>query len=277
MTVERYAQGHPGYKDAFTYWLQYATKSLGHVMLGDAKNGLIYFNKKKGEWVTFWQYGSPEEAWTTIRAAWLQAFDLASQGRWQEIEAISTLRPAASLLVKALHIYYPDEILPITSSTHIKRFLADLGQPLPGAALDFIMLNRKLLSEVRELDSFGGWSTQTITNFLYGWDDPKAARAAKKEAIVATPSQAVVVEGETGALFAEIHAALEWKGQVILYGPPGTGKTYQARRFAVTWLLGEQGDDEAERVLEDPKEPAGGEPPFHRFHLVACVVDGRQP
>jgi hypothetical protein len=254
MTVERYAQGLPGFKDAFMYWLQYATKALGHVMLGDAKNGLIYFNKKKGEWVTFWQYGSPEEAWTEIRAAWVHAFDLASQGRWQEIEAISTLRPAAALLVKALHIYYPDEILPITSSTHIKRFLADLGQPLPGAALDFIMLNRKLLSTVRELDSFQGWSTQQITNFFYRWDDPKAARGAKKEAIVATPSQPVVVEGETAALFAEIQAALEWKGQVILYGPPGTGKTYQARRFAVSWLLREQGDDKAERVLEDPEE-----------------------
>jgi hypothetical protein len=254
MTVERYAQGHPDYKEAVTYWLQYATKSLGHVMLGDAKNGLIYFNKKKGEWITFWQYGSPEEAWTTIRAAWVQAFDLASQGRWQEIEAISTLRPAASLLVKALHIYYPDEILPITSSTHIKRFLADLGRPLPGAALDFIMLNRELLSRVRKVDAFEGWSTQKITNFLYGWDDPKAAKAAKKAATAETPSHPMIEEHEAGSLFAEIQAALEWKGQVILYGPPGTGKTYQARRFAVSWLLREQGDDNAAQVLEDPAE-----------------------
>ena len=38
-------------------------------------------------------------------------------------------------------------------------------------------------------------------------------------------------------VYGRIAAALDRKGQLILYGPPGTGKTYQARRFAVWWLL----------------------------------------
>ena len=41
------------------------------------------------------------------------------------------------------------------------------------------------------------------------------------------------------------------KGQLILYGPPGTGKTYQARRFAVWWLLKQIGRKGADAVLGD--------------------------
>ena len=48
-----------------------------------------------------------------------------------------------------------------------------------------------------------------------------------------------------------IAAALERKGQLILYGPPGTGKTYQARRFAVWWLMKQLGREEADAVFID--------------------------
>lgn len=52
-------------------------------------------------------------------------------------------------------------------------------------------------------------------------------------------------------LLKEIQHAIERKGQVILYGPPGTGKTYQARRFAVWWLLSNEGHKDPEAVLVD--------------------------
>ena len=55
------------------------------------------------------------------------------------------------------------------------------------------------------------------------------------------------------AVYQRMAAALERKGQLILYGPPGTGKTYQARRFAVWWLLRRSGDESAHRVLSDSK------------------------
>ena len=53
------------------------------------------------------------------------------------------------------------------------------------------------------------------------------------------------------AVYGRIAAALERKGQLILYGPPGTGKTYQARRFAVWWLLRQIGRKGADAVLGD--------------------------
>jgi 5-methylcytosine-specific restriction protein B len=53
------------------------------------------------------------------------------------------------------------------------------------------------------------------------------------------------------ALYREIAAALERKGQLILYGPPGTGKTYTALRFSVWWLLEQLGRKDAAAVLAD--------------------------
>ena len=48
-----------------------------------------------------------------------------------------------------------------------------------------------------------------------------------------------------------IAEAIEQKGQVILYGPPGTGKTYNARRFAVWWLLKKGGERDPSKVISD--------------------------
>ena len=53
------------------------------------------------------------------------------------------------------------------------------------------------------------------------------------------------------AVYHRIAAALERKGQLILYGPPGTGKTWQARRFAVWWLMKRIGREGADAVFGD--------------------------
>ena len=53
------------------------------------------------------------------------------------------------------------------------------------------------------------------------------------------------------SMYPRIAAGLERKGQLILYGPPGTGKTYQARRFAVWWLMRRLGREEADAVFVD--------------------------
>ena len=52
-------------------------------------------------------------------------------------------------------------------------------------------------------------------------------------------------------VYPRIASAVERKGQLILYGPPGTGKTYQARRFAVWWLMRRLGREEADAVFVD--------------------------
>ena len=61
------------------------------------------------------------------------------------------------------------------------------------------------------------------------------------------------------AVYRRIAAALDRKGQLILYGPPGTGKTYQARRFAVWWLLRQLGREGADAVFGDADRLRGAE------------------
>ena len=52
-------------------------------------------------------------------------------------EAVDDLRPirsAAALRTKALYLYFPDELLPITSSAHLAHFIALLGGSAGNAA-----------------------------------------------------------------------------------------------------------------------------------------------
>ena len=82
------------------------------------------------------------------------------------------------------------------------------------------------------------WATVTVA---------KVPDTLLKQIVSGKGSEPVVVD----PVYGRIAAALERKGQLILYGPPGTGKTYQARRFAVWWLLKQIGRKGADAVLGD--------------------------
>lgn len=90
------------------------------------------------------------------------------------------------------------------------------------------------------------WATVTVA---------KVSETLLKEIVRGKGPEPMVV----GAVYGRIAAALERKGQLILYGPPGTGKTYQARRFAVWWLLNQTGRGGAEEVLGDSDRLREGE------------------
>ena len=62
------------------------------------------------------------------------------------------------------------------------------------------------------------------------------------------PIQPEIIDDD---ILKEIEESIKRKGQVILYGPPGTGKTYTARRFAVYWLLKNQGKKGINEILAD--------------------------
>src|SRR3954471_14119537 len=90
MTLEEYAQGQPDNKDTFVNYVQQRTWTVAHIMLGDAKNALIYYNKKKQGWVTYWEK-PPDQAWQEAKSAWINALDLAKDGEWEEIDKIAVL------------------------------------------------------------------------------------------------------------------------------------------------------------------------------------------
>ena len=86
-------------------------------------------------------------------------------------------------------------------------------------------------SYAKEIPAQGAWGTATVQKLtpelqamIFGDKAPSKKASESPQVSPAEP------------IFADIEAALERKGQVILYGPPGTGKTYVARRFAVWWL-----------------------------------------
>ena len=67
-------------------------------------------------------------------------------------------------------IYFPDQLLPIYSKTHLdywlKLFAIDSGD------LGAVGRNRLLLEELKSMPAFDGWSPVEIMFFLYSWGIP---------------------------------------------------------------------------------------------------------
>ncbi len=87
------------------------------------------------------------------------------------------------------------------------------------------------------------WATVTVA---------KVPDTLLKTIVGGRGSEPIVVD----PVYGRVAAALERKGQLILYGPPGTGKTYQARRFAVWWLMKQVELAEAFEHLAVAENPA---------------------
>jgi 5-methylcytosine-specific restriction protein B len=404
MPLERYALGQEASEDTFCRWMEFRTQHLGSMRGGSARKLIIYKHKDKPGWYFDREYKDEQEAWLNLRGAFVQAFQDARNNDWNAIDDLAPFAGGPALRLKTLHLYFPDEILPVYSQQHLRHFLRLLDCPeADGRSLDAVRLNRTLLAAARQRSEFKNWSTTEIARFLYRWAHPRDERRVVKiapgenakawddclregyicvgwdevgdlrefqskeafrarfereftanynnhrptitrkanevwtlmelepgdiviankgiskilavgevtepgytwkpersgyrhtvkvtwdtsyakeippqkkwalvtiaavppalyetivgEAEAETPSNTVVtpnkiVAGPVDPLLREIGQAIERKGQVILYGPPGTGKTYHARRFAVAWLLQQEGRTvEAQAVLADP-------------------------
>ena len=324
------------------------------------------------------------EAWDRLRSEFLQAFDLAARGDWERIDELETLGRGPAVKLKSLHVYFPDQVLPVYSTAHLRRFLRLLDRPSEEVnASSVVALNRFLLAALRRKPAVEDWNTEELQRLLYHWRPPETGRVLKiapgesarfwedclREGYICVgwdavgdlsqfeskaafrarfeeaypynghlaqarrkgnelwklselePGDLVVANRGIGrvlavgevvqsgyrwaderpefrhtvavkwdttyeqrvppqkhwatvtvakvpdpllttilgerpkpvvdAVYRRIAAALERKGQLILYGPPGTGKTYQARRFAVWWLLRQIGREGADAVLGD--------------------------
>jgi MoxR-like ATPase len=169
MTLERYALGQPDRPDNFCRWMEFVTVELGSIKGGNARKHLIYFQAKAGEW---WfdtkLFSSVEEAWDAVRQGFVDAIELARQGAWDDIAKIKALASGPALVTKALSIYFPDELLPINSQTHLRHFLRELGESRaddPGMSTQ--SLNRLLLEGLRASGEVDGWTTKAMERLLY--------------------------------------------------------------------------------------------------------------
>ena len=174
MTLDDYALGQPSHQDNFCRWMEFVTAQLGSIRGGSARKHLIYFQASTNRW---WfdekLYNSVEEAWDAVHQGFIDAIKLAETGDWDGIAQIASLRAGPALLNKTLSVYFPDQILPINSQTHLRHFLRELGEPrADDQSLGTTTLNRLLLEGLRACAELDGWSTKEMERLLYTEFDP---------------------------------------------------------------------------------------------------------
>jgi 5-methylcytosine-specific restriction protein B len=177
MPLERYALGAA--PDSYCYWMEYKSSAIGSIAGGAARKHIIY-KKSSGPG---WYFDSAahkdeSEAWTAVRAGFVEAFEMIERGDYAAVDTIPALRSGAALRTKTAFVYFPDQFMPIYSSSHLAHFAELLGAPAPG--LDAVAANRRLLDVVRSKPEFDGWTPCEVMYFLYTWADPKQRRRIVK-------------------------------------------------------------------------------------------------
>ncbi|MBP8002394.1 MAG: EVE domain-containing protein [Chloroflexi bacterium] len=179
MRLEQYALGQPDSAETYCRWLEFGTPHMGSMRGGSSLKHLIYKHKNKPGWYYPPSFSNEQEAWQQIREDFVRMFTLAREGRWAEIGEIESLGRALKL--KSLHLYFPDDILPITSSDHLQHFLQRLGAFQEEMKnWDGVRLNRHLLQTMRGYGELQEWSSAEMVRFLYAWADPRKARRVVK-------------------------------------------------------------------------------------------------
>jgi len=172
LALERYALGMKGGERTYCSWLEFNSPNLGSIGGGSSTKHIIY---KKGDgtgWYIPKEYANEVEAWDAVRSEFCRAFDLLRASDLAAIDQLPNVGNKA-LLVKTLHIYFPDEMLPISSGAHLKHFLALFGIPdSQYLALGRVQQNRLLLTTLKARAEFRGWSTAEIGFFLYQFSHP---------------------------------------------------------------------------------------------------------
>jgi 5-methylcytosine-specific restriction protein B len=177
MRLEQYALGQPDSSETYCRWLEFGTPHMGSMRGGSSVKHLIYKHKSKPGWYYPSQYSSEQEAWKQLRDAFVQMFSLAQEGRWNEISEIGSLSGGRVLKLKSLHLYFPDDILPITSTDHLQHFLQRLNTFQDEMKnWDGVRLNRSLLETLRQYPQLREWNGAEMVRFLYAWADPRQAR-----------------------------------------------------------------------------------------------------
>lgn len=169
MPVEDYALGQ-GNNDVVSYWLEYKTKPVASMSGGSAHKFLIFRRAEEDVWQYPKEYSSIEEAWNAVRGGFVEILDLASNGQFDETDDVKVLTGAQAARAKLLYLYFPDQLIPVTSKEAIDHFLHALGQtPLPSV----VRANRQLLDALRAVPELAGRSTQELGFFVYHWNDPR--------------------------------------------------------------------------------------------------------
>ncbi len=181
MPLERYALGgHEEWADSFCYWMEFKSLSLGSIRGGSSHKLIIYKHKDQPGWHFPKQFSDEHQAWEALRGEFLKAFELADAGQWDAIANLPMLESGPALLLKTMHLYFPDQVLPAYSGQHLKHFLRLVGHEDAAESGSRIQMNRALLTILRAQPALGGWNTNELQWFLYEWAHPNESKRVYK-------------------------------------------------------------------------------------------------
>lgn len=170
LPIESYALGQQVDGGTVCWWMEFKTRAVASMSGGSSYKHLIFLRSRDQRWQYPKEYGSLDEAWEAVRSGFVEAFASAAKDHFDEIDDIKALHGAAALRTKLLFVYFPDELLPVTSKVHVDHFLAKLGQPASNWST--IRANRQLLEALRAIPVLAEMTTQQLGFFLYHWADP---------------------------------------------------------------------------------------------------------
>jgi 5-methylcytosine-specific restriction enzyme B len=178
MTLEQYARGHEGYEDSLCYLLERKSPMMGSIRGGSSRKFLIYWSSKLDGW--WWEknkYASAEEAWSKIRAGYRKALELAESDQWSQMDDVEATRGAPATRMKVAYLYFPDKLLPVFSTDHLRHFLRTAGrEDVIESGSGPAVLNRTLLAELRSVTELATRPTHDLMVFLYRLADPREGR-----------------------------------------------------------------------------------------------------
>lgn len=176
MQLIDYAVGQEDSSDTYCRWIEFKAVHLGSIKGGSARKLIIYKRKNRPGWhYDEAAFDSVEQAWEAVRGQFVAAMDYARTGEWSAIDDLGALKAGQALLVKTLHLYFPEQILPINSREHLRHYLDLLDRPEAGeSSLGAVALNRALLDELRTLDA-RELKTGELERFLYRHFPPESS------------------------------------------------------------------------------------------------------
>lgn len=176
LTLDDYALGTESSIDGYSYALEWGTTVLGSIKGGSALKHVIYFKRKTSEWHFPADFDRVGDAWDALHASFLEMLDMADHGRWNDIGQIPILNRAKTVRLKTLFLYFPDQVLPVYSHNHLSYFARELG--IEGDT-DPLVVNRRILAELRTIEGLESSDTRDLGQFLYEWATPPGWIAAR--------------------------------------------------------------------------------------------------
>jgi 5-methylcytosine-specific restriction enzyme B len=171
LPLESYALGQTVDGGTVCWWLEFNTRSVASMSGGSSQKHLIW--RSDAGWRFPNRFDSVEEAWDAVRSGFVELFQHAAAGEFDELGSPGTLEGAAALRTKALYMYFPDEFVPVTSKSPMRHFIESLGAtPADPSA---VLLNRQLLGLLRSVPELEDLTTQELGYFVYHWADPRSA------------------------------------------------------------------------------------------------------